>query len=145
MEPLCEPWALRIIWHSHPQLPACTALAEHPQCPQDILAQLAVHRSYNVRQAVAFNFHTPPQTLEQLAGEFPAHVAQRGSQCPPRLLVQLAGHDDYWVRRAVAENHSCPPEVLANLVNDPDPWVRSTALKNLNLPEEYRVLAKVAQ
>jgi hypothetical protein len=98
-----------------------------------------------VRNDIARNHNCPPELLEQLA-DTAAYDVSLNPACPPDLLARLAqGHNHWAVRRHVAGNPSTPPDVLGCLAGDPDPEVRQQALENPRLPEEYRVLRRVAQ
>ena len=73
---------------------ACTALANDPTCPPDVLRVVATSGNMYVRHAAARNPNTPAD-----------------------VLVVLSHDPDSSVVVAVARNPACPPELLEKLKN----------------------------
>jgi len=120
-------------------------------CPLDALVQLAGDDDRWVRSRVAKNLHTPPQVLARLAEAEDRQVRWLVGRNPNPpigtlvMLAQLVGDDHRLVRQAVAKNPSTPLETLILLLTDADVDVRGAARANTHLPEEYRLLGKLAQ
>jgi hypothetical protein len=85
-------------------LDVCQLVAEYPECPSDVLMNLAVHHSAQVRALVAANSNTKEAVLEILALD-------------PEACV----------RQAVAENIATPKLCIERLRNDTAPEVARVA------------------
>ena len=98
----------------------------------DALARLAGDPDIVVRQSVAKNNATPPETLALLAeGRSPYSDVRRSvannNATPPDILTRLAEDPDPGIRRGVAGNRVTPPETVWRLASDADERVRWVA------------------
>jgi len=85
--------------------------AKHPNCPPEVMQQLAHDLEPAVRHNVAANPHTPPAVLEQLAAD-----------------------PEPDVRWYVADNPATPDETLQRLLSDPYQTIAQQAAANPGLP-----------
>jgi hypothetical protein len=94
----------------HPDDGVRARVARNPDCPPDLLRELAKLGGRFALQAVASNPHTPADALLELsASEIDVQrVVARNLATPPVALRRLARHDDVGVRSAVARNPSTP-------------------------------------
>jgi len=122
-------------------------IAVHPNCPPQILKQLAERTDVGVRYGVAGNPSCPIATLATLArdqtvnyqpvpgdsltGPRSVYAAALGNpSCPPGLLQKHSAKLDYETRQAIGANISCPPAVLSDLAGDPHWEVRHAVAGN---------------
>jgi hypothetical protein len=117
-------------------------LARHPRASAELLEKLSHSSDRAIRQAVASNPNTPPQTFVRLGQQFPkAFLANpaldlllmvspdlieqapqaflirllKQADCPTSLLVWAAGHPQAKVQLAVAMNAKAPEQALEKL------------------------------
>ncbi len=88
-----------------------------PTTPADILSNLANHEAYFIREQVACNPNTPPETLMILSNE------------------------DWIIRGVVVRNPNAPHEILKKLAVDDHWYVRSCLRRNPNITEELIILS----
>lgn len=124
-------------------------IASHPNCPVDVLAQLALDDDLDVRICVAKNPNCPVELrlklLTQLAlddGCWVRICVAENPNCPVDVLTQFALDNNSYVRRDVASNLNCPVEVLTQLALDDDYRVRRDVASNPNCPVD--VLTQLA-
>jgi hypothetical protein len=117
--PNCSPLALEIVSRRASTRSVLCRVAAHPNSSANTLRALARINDEPVLGVLAGNPNCPPDVFELLAQS--------------SMRWQLVG------------NPSCPPELLAQLLGDHDPIVRREALRNPNLPSEYRQLHRVVQ
>ena len=110
-----------------------------------IVPVIFVRLNAKVRKAVAGNPNCPADLLVELAEDpdwWVRHDVAENPSCPTDLLTKLANDTLYWVRGAVAKNPDCPAETLTKLADDPHWWVREVLAKNPNCPT--KTLAKLS-
>lgn len=92
-------------------------LVEHPNCPAEILDELARSRSVDVRHLVAGHSSTPAPTLINLANRAPSRV-QRAAMGHQRIAEMYGyGGDDYqrWTDAIGADYRGTPAKLAAQL------------------------------
>ncbi|RZU52155.1 hypothetical protein EV385_3998 [Krasilnikovia cinnamomea] len=87
-------------------------LARHCRHPE-ILNRFADAPAKGIGDALASNFHTPPDLLERLPAK--PHRLARHWNASGTLLARLLDGADHVTRLAVAEHRNTPPETLAEL------------------------------
>ncbi|WP_161768762.1 variant leucine-rich repeat-containing protein, partial [Picosynechococcus sp. NKBG042902] len=97
-------------------------VAENPNCPLELLQQLAHDKNELVRAKVAENPNCPPALLQKFAHDdkFVRTGVAKNPNCSPALLQQLASDENENVRAEVAQNQNCPPALLQQLAHDDD-------------------------
>jgi hypothetical protein len=138
------------------------AVAENPEAPPALLADLSQHPDGEVRSMVARHPRTPPKVLALLAGDDKAgHMAQHNPATPREALRLLKRVGTNQVdppvseeelrhlakgrphaRRLVARYPLTPGSLLEELVRDPDESVRATAAEHPHLSR--RTLERLA-
>ena len=110
------------------------AAVAHPQCPADILEEMARDRFSDTRAAVASNPSCPAHLIHMLSADdmFDARraVASR-SDCPHELFAVLARDGAGVVRSAVASNAQCPRAILTDLASKRDSFAQADAARTL--------------
>ena len=92
---------------SEERLALAISLAANPSTPSAILATLAYHEHYEVREGIAENPSSPPITLEHLAND--SHplinclIAQHPAT-PTHVVTRLANETNVYVLAGVAQN-----------------------------------------
>ena len=112
---------------AHPELNGVNLWrAKNPGATSSTLAQLALDKDAQVREAVAANPNTPSEALDRLAydlnGNVLIEVARNPSTSPEtliRLIETLDGDRGRWVRRNALENPNLPREVFEQLAVHP--------------------------
>jgi hypothetical protein len=97
-----------------------------------------VANSHNtgIRMRAAAHPDCPPQLLEQLAADPNQWVAQQAVTQPSAssaVLERGAAHAHPLVRLAVTQHPVCPPSLGRRLIDDPDPEVRQAAIDRWGL------------
>jgi hypothetical protein len=113
------------------------AVASSLRCPADVLAILARDRQKDVRTAVAANPRCPTDVLAILARDKQKDVRTiiaRHSAAPVSALTKLTEDRDSSVRSAVASNLKCPSELLEKLATDKTAEVRRRVAEHKNCP-----------
>ena len=137
-------------------------VAGNPSTSPQTLEKLSNDSSEDVRMYVAGNPSTSPQILEKLLNDPNEVVRMHAVENPsisPQILEKLSNNPDDWardsiaknpstslqileklsndpnlnVRAQVAGNPSTSPQILEKLSNDPNKFVRTIAIKSLNL------------
>ncbi len=144
----CPPEALRILC-ADPDLEVRRRVALNPNCPPDVLDRLANAPEHQLQEDVLRNRGCPSQTIRRLRqaaaeGLGAALAMARNPNTPPDILADLFDSDNR-VTTLVVANPQCPPDVLVRALQWKLRDVREAALANPNLPEEYRMLGRVAQ
>lgn len=93
------------------------SVAESPTTSKDILRQLALHASNDVREAVAENANAPLD-----------------------IVLTLALDESADVRYSIAENHNSHVQVLNLLAVDANPFVATRARKTLDRLQGFSLL-----
>ena len=115
------------------------SVAKHPSTPKDALDRLFKYgpASANVREALAGNPNTPPETLREVAmwaarGDAiqTLEVAVRNPSIPTDILSDMSRHWSSDVRLAVVVNPAVPAEAIAALLEDEVGVVRRLACSN---------------
>lgn len=118
------------------------AVAQNPNTPPDVLAELVQDKEGIVRVAVAANTNTPIYVLTDLANDESGYVREavaNNPSTPPDVLVDLANDKDRSVYRWVALNPHTPTDVLAELTQDEDYRVRGGVASNSSTSNETLV------
>jgi hypothetical protein len=112
-------------------------VAEHPQCPEDLLAKL-VSGPTSVCVSIAQNAVTPRWILIKLADDRPdtSWAVAQNEKLPSEYLARLAASSNANTRASAAKNLNTPTESLGEMLFDPAPGVRFGASKNPNTPKE---------
>jgi hypothetical protein len=169
---LCELVTATTVYHAtgderESGMPLLKAVAEHPRCPETLLAYLAGHSS--LAEAVARHPNTPPEVLHSVVRDEMMRINSSGHRgpgpacvqvlihprCPPALRDQLmdpkhlvepeGGNWRHWLLK----EPQCPVPMLVRILrqmqeSNQTVWVKAV-LEHPNLPEEYRELGRVAQ
>lgn len=104
-------------------------VAKNPNTQPETLELLADDPDFSVRVVVARNFKTPPWVVAVMADDeqvWPSVASNHSA--PPEVLQTLAVSDSVEVRKRLAYNDSLPLESFAQLLEDPDEDVRDDAL-----------------
>ncbi len=123
---------------SHPTLWYDLALA--PETPPEVLAQLAKHDAWWIREAVVGQANTPGNTLMTLAADKDKRVRAalvHNPQATLTLIDQLIDDPDPEVRRAIAASTSAP-SYFDHLLEDEDQIVRRILAAHPALPLAHR-------
>ncbi len=117
------------------------AIARNPNITPDILTNLSVNESSEVRETVASQQNCPSKVLETLAFDSAVEVKQKvatNQNTPNYILENFAQSEDSTIRTAVASNPNLSPAILEQLTNDEKVEVRREVACNPNTPEIIR-------
>ncbi len=117
------------------------AIARNPNITPDILTNLSVNESSEVRETVASQQNCPSEVLETLAFDSAVEVKQKvatNQNTPNYILENFAQSEDSTIRTAVASNPNLSPTTLEQLANDEKVEVRREVACNPNTPEIIR-------
>jgi hypothetical protein len=115
----------------HPMMAVQEIVAQHPQCPVDILRDL-LERNIEVTTTSGIGMHVAMK------------IAQNPN-CDRTLYERMLDTQMQVLRSAVASSPHTPQDLLIGLVGDTDVSVQSGLRNNPNLPEEYRALLRVVR
>jgi len=105
-----------------------SGVASNPNCPADLLAWLATHKSATVRRRVAENPATPVEPLLALSRASDTWAFQRTlcrrATLPAIVLDSLADSADAEVRPLIPHQPNCSQATLDRLAKDRDSDVR---------------------
>lgn len=119
------------------------ALAQNPNTPVDVLADLAADTTSVVLAALAERPDLPGPVAEQLVTG-PLSVRRplaSNPVTPPDVLTALSRDDSDWVRVRVGSNPATPVQVLTELSLDSDEDVREAIMDNPSASEEAKAQA----
>jgi hypothetical protein len=117
-------------------------LAENNSTPPETLVALAQDQDETVRRRVAWNKATPSEILTVLSQDQDAEVRRRvawNEATPSEILTVLSQDQDAEVRRNVARNKATPSKVLADFAKDQDTKVRQLLAESSSTPPETLV------
>jgi Leucine rich repeat variant len=95
--------------------------ANNSNTDSDTLGNLATHRDFYVRRAVATHYNTPKTALSKLASDAEEQIRfylAANPNTPPETLTQLASDESGDVRSQVAGNSNTPVDILEELAKD---------------------------
>lgn len=122
-----------------PSYPAWSVVAAESAAPIQVLEQLCMDSTYEVRAGVAWNKIASASILESLSGDpddyVRMHVA-RHPATPAQVLKRLAGDSEQRVLENVAANPNTPPEVLQLLCTSAR--LQAAVAGNPATPETFR-------
>lgn len=111
-------------------------VASNPNTPRQVLERLAAEDSAVIRRHVAENPKTPVDILRKLSNDRDSDVrlaVAENEHTPADVLSTLSKDEDDDVRYGVAENPRMPEDILLELSQDENPYIRSRALKTLQM------------
>ena len=111
------------------------------------LARLASDERGYVRQAVAGNPATPPETLAGLAWDCIDGVRQelaKNRYCPFVAQEILSRDSNEYIRLLVAEQAHTLPCILERLAGDHDVWVRRAAERQLRSGSSHQFIGQLS-
>ncbi len=111
----------------------------HPNLSEEVLEQLAVHPSLNLRCAAASCERTPAAALERLSEATDEEILRSltsNPNVPAAILVKLAAAEHVYVRQRVASHERTPVTTLRMLAKDRKLEVRTQLLYNPSLSGE---------
>ncbi len=106
------------------------AVAQNPNCPNDMLIHFSKQKDEYLREQVAKNPLCPLPILKRwskVKSELVRSAVAENENLPLELFYFLLHDKSERVRAFLASNCSCPPEILANLAKDESVWVKDVA------------------
>ena len=116
-------------------------VAKHSNTTDDILTDLSVNESSEVRETVASQEKCPSEVLKTLAFDSAMEVKQKvatNQNTPNHILESFAQSEDSAIRTAIASNPNVSTTTLEQLANDEKVEVRREVACNPNTPEIIR-------
>lgn len=121
-------------------------VAENPNAPPEILAELALKGDSRVREAVlkhpaldALAVYRIQLQLEEREKNKKAYEAMARRRDSPWALAEVAKNGVREARTLVASNSNTPLSALEQLLKDPERSVRAALAKNSSLPFNLRL------
>ena len=119
-------------------------LAQNKDIPADVIEKLSRDENVEVRQRIAKNEATPPETLTRLANDKDVvHHVVMNPHTPPETLASLAdvsfldrmlNRTDRELLKAVGKNPSTPVRALQKLAKNSDYYIRLGVAQNNAAP-----------
>jgi hypothetical protein len=108
--------------------PIC-ALAKNRFLNRDVLVKLSNNANQEVQKAVAENFNTPPEILEQYfkSKKSTTILSLAGNMATPINILKTLCYEDQDVKTKLAKNLSTPKETLIFLSSDEEEEIRLAA------------------
>lgn len=116
--------------HCNAARKARLAIAKNDRTSPDLLAQLAVDKDAEIRQAVASNPNTPQDILLKLGKEFPEALVAN----PIFNILLLENPESQFYRLSLARSSTTSVEILENLAQLPDEEILCAIALNPNTP-----------
>jgi hypothetical protein len=121
-----------------------TSLAQNPQIPKWLFAELCTEESWKILESVAKNPNTPSDVLDRLANSKYKYIREQVAHHPHtslEVLIDLAkdSKTNTDIRFGLVSNPNTPSEGLKEVIKDQDYFVRLNAAKHPNATEQILV------